>query len=140
MRNRLLSAVETGDLEILREAYDWNELPPALGKEPVSDPVAFFKTQSADGQGMELLAILGNLLHADHTTLPIGPDAENPEVFVWPALAERPLDGLSPADVVALYRLVPAPVARDMLTSKKWTWYRIAIGSDGTWHAFQKFR
>jgi hypothetical protein len=70
--------------------------------------------------------------------LPIGKDLENNRVYVWPALAEAKLEALSPAEQVALLRLVSPAEAQSMREKKRWTWYRLVIGADGTWHAFAK--
>ena len=34
--------------------------------------------------------------------------------------------------------MVPPAVVREMREKKRWTWYRLAIGADGTWHSFEK--
>ena len=32
----------------------------------------------------------------------------------------------------------PSAMLKIMREKKQWTWYRLAIGADGTWHSFQK--
>lgn len=137
MREHILAAVQSGDIEDLRTAIEWNEIPPVFSDAAVDDPILFLKKQSADGQGREILAILGLLLETAPTKLALGRDPENSAVYVWPALAELPLDTLTPAQEVALYRLMPVAEAKAMRARKKWTWYRLAIGADGTWHSFK---
>jgi len=138
MREAILSAVRSGQIEELRTAIEWNELRPAFADEDVGDPIAYLKTTSADGQGREFLAILAEILGLGYAKLPIGPDVENADVYVWPYLAERPLDQLTPAEEVDLLRLMPAEKAKAMRAGKNWTWYRLVIGADGTWHSFMK--
>lgn len=138
MRDAILAAVRSGRIEDLKSAIDWNELPPAFAKEKTDDPVSFLKRQSADGEGREMLAVIASLFDAGHAVLPVGRDVENSKLFVWPRFAEMPLDKLSPADEVQLYRLVPPAAVKAMRENKRWTWYRLAIGADGTWHSFQK--
>lgn len=138
MREAILGAVRSGQIEDLRTAIEWNELPPALADTGVDDPITFLRQASADGEGREMLAIIGDLLSAGATRLPIGRDVENADVYVWPYLAERPLDKLIPAEEVELLRLVPAATAAAMRTAKRWTWYRLVIGADGTWHSFMR--
>lgn len=138
MREAILAAVRTGLIDDLRTAIEWNELPPAFADTKVDDPIAFLKQASADGEGREMLAVIADLLGAGATRLPIGRDVENADVYVWPYLAERPLDQLSPAEQVDLLRLVPAATAKAMRDSKRWTWYRLVIGADGTWHSFMR--
>lgn len=131
-------AVNSGDIEDLRIAIDWNELPPAFSPEPIDEPIGFLKKESADKAGHQMLAILGNLLSVGPARQNLGRDPENSGVYVWPYLAERPLDKLTPEEQVDLYRLVPVDVIDAMRAARRWTWYRVVIGADGTWHAFMR--
>lgn len=139
MRDQILEAVHSGDVAELRGAIEWNELKPDFGFEASADPIASWKRMSADGEGREILAVLANMLALPPARLAIGPDPENNLVYVWPYLAELPLDGLTPAEQVDLLRLMPADTAKGMRAAKKWSWWRIAIGPDGTWHTFRKY-
>jgi hypothetical protein len=139
MREQILAAVHAGDLAELTGAIEWNEIKPDFGKDATSDPFAHWKAKSADGQGRDVLAVLGNILSLPPARLAIGRDPENTLVYVWPYLAELPLDTLTPAEEVELYRLMPVADARAMIKAKKWTWWRIAIGADGTWHTFRTY-
>ncbi len=134
----LRAAVRSGSIEDLRLPFDWNELPPMLSAGKVDDPVAYWKKISGDGEGREILAILAKILDAGYARAPFGKDPENTAVYVWPYLAEAPLDKLTPAQEVDLLRLVAPDEARAMREKKKWTWYRLAIGADGTWHSFMR--
>lgn len=138
IREAILDAAHTGAIEELKVVLEWNELPPELADKPVADPIAHLKAVSGDGEGREILAILINILELDYAKLRQGKDAENNAIYVWPYLAELPIDKLTPAQEVDLYRLVPPAVAKEMRAKKKWTWYRLAIGADGTWHSFEK--
>jgi hypothetical protein len=136
MRDGILAAVKSGRIDDLKPAIDWNELPPTFATEPVPDPIAYWKKLSADGEGREILA---GIIEAGYATVPLGRDIENNKLYVWPRFAEQPLDKLSPEDEVQLYRLVPPALLKSMREKKKWSWYRLAIGADGTWQSFQKF-
>ena len=138
MRDMILSAAHSGRIEDLQLAIDQNELPPEMGAEQGTELIAHLRRNSADGAGRETLALLHNLLHSDPALLPIGRDAENNGVYVWPAIAEADLSKLTPAQEVALYRLMPVSEAKAMIAAKKWTWWRLAIGADGTWLTFLK--
>ncbi len=131
-------AIKSGRIEDLRTPIAWNELPPVIARDNVTDPIAYWKQQSADGEGREILAILAAIIDAGHAILPVGRDVENSKLYVWPRFAEQPLDKLTPEDEVQLYRLVPPTMFKVMREKKQWTWYRLAIGADGTWHSFQK--
>ncbi len=138
MREAILSAVRSGRIEELRHAYELNELKPDLGAGPASDPVAHWKKISGDGEGREILAALGEILETGYVVLPLGPDLENNRIYVWPYFAQVPLDKLTPSQEVELLRLVPVAAAKQMKATGKYTYWRIAIGADGTWHSLRK--
>jgi len=136
MRETILEAVRSGRIEDLRIAIELNELRPELGAAPGSDPIAHLKSLSADGEGRDILAVLGELLEGGYAVIPAGPDIENNRVYVWPYFAEVPLGTLNPVQEVELYRLVPANEVRAMRAAGKWSWWRLAIGAAGTWLSF----
>jgi hypothetical protein len=138
MRDAILAAVRTGNIEDLKPALQWNEMPPMIATAKVDDPIAYWKSVSGDGQGREILAILENLLAAGHVVLPAGRDVENNKLYVWPRFAEMDLSKLKPEDEVQLYRLATAADVKAMIAKKRWLGYRLAIGAEGTWHAFAK--
>lgn len=138
MREAILAAVRSGKIEELRHAYELNELKPELSQEPVSDPVAHWKKISGDGEGLEVLAALAEILEAGYVAMPLGRDIENNRIYVWPYFAEVPLQRLTAAQQVELLRLVPPAAAKEMLQTGKYTYWRLAIGADGTWHHFHK--
>lgn len=137
MRDAILAAVIRGDFDELRTAIDWNELRPDFGLESNVDPIDHWQ-KTAGGNGIEILAILGEILNGQPAKLPIGPDIENNAVYVWPYLSEVPPHQLTPAEQVELYRVAGAEQAAKIIASGKWSWYRLAIGADGTWHTFAR--
>jgi len=138
MRQAILSAALSGRIEELRVPLDWNEMKPDVTPDVKDDPVAFWKKISGDGEGHEVLAALANMLQMRPAAVPLGKDAENNLIYVWPYLAEARLDALSPPEEVDLLRLVSPEAAKSMHQAKKWTWWRLVIGADGTWHSFKK--
>lgn len=138
MRQGILSAAHSGRIEDLIVPYEWNEMKPELAAEDVDDPIAYWKKLSGDGEGREILAVLADILEMRPAELPLGKDLENNIIYVWPYLAEAKLDKLTPAEEVDLLRLVSPERAKAMKKAKKWTWWRLTIGADGTWHAFKK--
>jgi hypothetical protein len=138
MRQAILSAAHSGNIEDLREPFDWNELKPEVAAPPGEDPIAYWKRTSGDGNGREVLAALAEMLSMHPAELPLGKDLENNIIYVWPYLAEMPLDKLTPAQEVELLRLVGPAEAKAMREKKKWTWWRLTIGADGTWHSLKK--
>ncbi len=138
LREAILAAIEAGQIEELRHAYEMSDLKPDLGAPPKTDPIAHWKSSSADGQGREVLAALSLILEAGYVAIPRGADIENNQLYVWPYFAEIPLGQLTPRQDVELLRLVPASAARDMKEKGKYTHWRLVIGADGTWHMFRK--
>ncbi len=138
MLDGIQTAIRSGRIEDLKTAIAWNELPPSFDVVKVDDPIAFWKAKSTDGEGREILAVLADIIDAGHAVLPIGRDVENSHLYIWPRFAEMALDKLSPEDEVQLYRLLKPADVKAMREKKKWTWYRLAIGADGTWLSFQK--
>ena len=138
MRQAILAAALSGRIEELRVPLDWNELKPDVTPSVNDDPIAFWKKISGDGEGREVLAALVNMLQMRPAAVPLGKDPENNLLYVWPYLAEAKLDALSPSSEVDLLRLVSPEAAKSMREKKKWTWWRLTIGADGTWHSFKK--
>lgn len=145
MVDAILAAVHSGSIEDLRTAIEWNEMspvfaPPEAQATNADDPVELLKKASTDGGGAQILAILADVLSVRPARQPLGRDFENNTVYVWPYLAERPLDALTPAEKVDLYRIVPVQEIEAMRAAGRWTWYRLVIGADGTWHSFMPHR
>lgn len=138
MRAALLSAARSADIENLRVPYEWNELPPAISDDRVEDPIAYWKKMSRDGNGLEILSILDRVLSLPPAKLHIGPDHENSALYVWPYLSELDLSALNARQQFELRTLIPPAEARKIMKTKKWSWWRLAIGADGTWHSFMK--
>ncbi len=138
LRELLIAAVRSGNADDLKVALEWNEVRPDLGFDSNVEPIGALKAASADGAGHETLAALGDILELPPAALPLGKDLENNLIYVWPYLAEKPLDTLSAAELVDLYRLVPAAKVSEMREKKRWTWWRLVIGADGNWHMFKK--
>jgi len=137
LREAILSAVRSGSIEELRQAYELNALKPDLGV-PVTDPVGHWRWLSGDGEGREILAILAGILDSGYVTLALGRDLENDKVYVWPYFAEVPLNSLTPPQEVELLRLVSPAAVREMKASGRYTYWRLAIGADGAWYSFRR--
>lgn len=138
MRDALVSAARSADVENLRVPYAWNELPPFISDDRVEDPIAYWKKISRDGKGLEILNILDKLLSLPPAKIHVGPDHENSALYVWPYLSELDLSTLTPRQQFELRTLVPPAAARKIMQEKKWSWWRLAIGADGTWHSFME--
>jgi hypothetical protein len=134
MRSAILSSAASGDIANLRIPMDMNEIPPMLTAEKVTDPVAFWKKISGDGEGREILAITIELLRTGYVKKTL---AAGQEMYIWPYFAELPLDKLTPAQEVELLTLVSPARLKEMRAKGKYDHYRIGIGQDGVWHFFR---
>jgi hypothetical protein len=136
MREAILTAVRSGQIEDLRTAVELNEIKPVIADVAVGDPIAHWRQVSADGEGREILSVLGQILDAGYVTLPIGRDLENNRVYVWPYFAGLALDKLTPAQEAELLGIVPAAAVEEMRKGGRYTYYKLGIAADGTWHFF----
>ncbi len=133
MRQAILAAAMSGDIEQLRVPIEMNEIHPIFAKAPVADPIAYLKSVSADGNGREILAILYNLLTTGYAVTNPG---TKDETIVWPYHAVIPLNRLTPSQEVEIYRFLPPARLREMSAQGKYNFYSIGISRDGVWHYF----
>jgi hypothetical protein len=140
MREAILAAAHSGDVTELLIPIQWNELPPDFGEKPVKETLLDWQKQSHDGSGREMLALLANILAGPYAVRRQGPDVENAKIYIWPAFAELPLDKLTPPLEVALLRLLSVAEVKRMKKAGRYDGYGLAIGADGTWHAFKQVR
>ena len=138
MRDAILEAVSSGRIEDLRPAIELNELRPLIGEGTADDPVTALRKLSADGEGRDILGIIERLLASGWAAVPLGADIENNRIYVWPHFAATGLGGLSPEAQAELERIVPSDLQDAMLKSGTYRFWRLAIGADGTWHAFTR--
>lgn len=134
MRQAILEAARSGELDAMVPVLQSNELMPLLAERRVEDPVAFFKESSADGSGRDILAAMIDILEAGY----VKTEVAGTETYIWPYFAVYPIPALTPAQEVELYRIAsPAEVAA-MKAARRYLHYSIGIGPEGTWHYFVK--
>ena len=134
MRKRLLDAAYSGDMARLKMVMQSNEMPPVFSINEIGDPIEYLKSQSGDGAGLELLAILTDLLEGSWTRIKPGTPQE---MYVWPAFVAVPPDSLTPDQLVEIYKIVTSSDLEEMKVAGKYTFYTVGIGPDGTWHWFK---
>jgi hypothetical protein len=140
LREAILTAARSGNIDDLKLAFDMSGTSPDLGVEHADDPIKALKALSSDGQGREILGTLMKLFDMPPATQPFGSDIENNLIYVWPYLAGRPLDKLTPSEEVDLYRLVTPAEAAEMHQKKRWMWWCLAIAADGNWLMFKRLK
>ena len=133
-REALVAAALTGDIEALRPIIEAQQYPPTVSYGGPDDAVDYLKSQSADGAGIEPLAILLDLLSAPYAIFNSG--GGDPS-YVWPYLAVVPdLAALTPAEKVDAYRILSHEQFSELADLQAWYYWRVYIGSDGEWQAF----
>lgn len=132
LRERILEACASGDIEALRVPLQWSETPPVLARKRgaggAPDPIAFLKSRSFDGRGMEMLRIIAAIFSAPYARLSRGPFI----TFIWPALALIPAGSGDPDAVALSWR---ASRFADVMAPDAPRMHRAVIGEDGTWHS-----
>ncbi len=138
VRRALMDAARSGRIEELLTALEPQERGANFSGADGARAIKDWKALSSDGEGRSVLAEMANSLMLEPAIVHAGADKENNRLFVWPYLAERKLDALTPGEQVDLLRLVPAADAKAMQSKKIWTGWRVVIGADGIWHLFKK--
>ena len=134
MRDKILEAALSGDLDRLKVVIQSNEMPPAFSfGEENGDPIASMKAESNDGEGREVMAILAEVLEAGYVHVDKGTPQE---MYVWPYFAQYPITELTPAQTIELFKIVTSFEFNEMKEIGAYNFYRVGIGPDGTWHFF----
>jgi hypothetical protein len=133
MRDKILAACETGDIEALRIPIDWNELRPLFARGPAgADPIETLKSLSFDGKGREILALARAVLAQPFVRVSRGPF----ESYEWPAFARRLEAPASEAEARALWACVRfSDLSRSNQEGHPHV-MRLGVGADGVWHYF----
>jgi hypothetical protein len=132
-RERLLAAAHSGDLNQLVALMQASATPPIFSLNDDKDPISFWKANYPDSDGVEVLAILIEILetgavHVDRGTAQ--------EMYVWPYFARTPLKALSAAEKVELFKIITGGDYKDMVGVGAYNFYRLGISPDGTWQFF----
>jgi hypothetical protein len=133
MRDAILEAARSGDIEKMRAPIERNEMPPVFARGQKGDLVALLKNRAGDPQGRETLAILIDLLEAGWVRTNVGTPQE---MYVWPWFAEVPPDQLTPPQVVEALRVMSPRDWAISLARGRYGFWKIGIAPDGTWHYF----
>jgi hypothetical protein len=132
-RARILAAARSGDLQKLLTVMQMGGKLPVFSFAEDKDPVGFWKANYPDSEGVEVLSILIDVLEAAFVHVDIGTPQE---VYIWPYFARLPLKSLSPEQKVELFRIVTGADYKDMVEFGAYSFYRVGIAPDGTWHFF----
>ena len=128
-RLKLIEAARSGDIERLRPLIETGDDGTVLsfGDTP-KDPIAFLKQSSGDGEGIETLAVMLDLLHSGYARIePETPD----EIYVWPYFTQVDIAKLTKPQLVELLQIVTAGDYQSMVDFGAYNFYRIGITPDG---------
>lgn len=129
LRHRLMEIARAGEIEALRPYIETGEEGTILTFGGLDgDPIDFMKSASGDGAGVEVLAILLEVLQAGHIRSEPGTDNE---IFVWPYFTGVPIDTLTKPQQVELFEIVTAGDYQEMIGFGAYNFYRLGISPDG---------
>jgi hypothetical protein len=132
-RERILAAAQSGRLDALLRVMQSTETLPIFTLNDDKDPIAYWRRNYPDSAGVEILAILSEILETGFVRV----DAGTPEeMYVWPYFARMPIKALTPAQKVELFKIVTGADYKDMLEAGAYNFFRLGIGQDGAWHFF----
>jgi hypothetical protein len=132
-RDRILAAARSGDPEKLLAVMKSSAALPVFAFDQDQDPVGFWKQTFPDSGGVEALAILINILETPYVHVDVG---SAQEIYLWPYFARMPLKALTAKQKVELFRIVTGADYKDMIEFGAYSFYRLGIAPDGTWHFF----
>lgn len=134
MRQKIIDAAKTGDVNNLKPLLGTSGDPTQLSvSDNVKDPIAYLKQLSGDGDGLEIMAIMIDLLNSGYAHLDQGDDEE---IYIWPYFVALPIDKLSKPQLVELFQIMTAGDLEEMKEIGTYSFFRIGITPDGTWRFF----
>lgn len=131
MREQIIEAAVSGDPERLRTLIGSGETRTQIpAADAGDDPIEALKSISGDADGLEILAIILDLITAGYAHVNPG---EPDEVFVWPYFAEKNIQALSAPEKVELLRIVTAGDLMGMQDYGSYNFFQIGLTPDGRW-------
>ena len=110
----MLAAARSGDLGKLAALMATDETVFTFSDD--KDPIAFWKTNYPDSDGIEVLSILISVLETGFVRVDEGTPQE---MYVWPYFVRMPLKTLTPPQKVELFRIVTGADYKDMLAFRR---------------------
>ena len=133
IREQIIEAASTGDVENMRPVFEANGEPPLLSFGEEAEPIEQLRSLAGDPEGREILAILIEVLDAGFVHVDVGTPEE---MYVWPYYARYPLDKLTGPQMVELFKLLTAGDYEDMKIFGNYQFYRAGITPNGVWKYF----
>ncbi|KPF41907.1 hypothetical protein [Rhizobium sp. AAP43] len=134
MRRLIMEAALTGDIARLKPLLNPGPEQTQLSAlNPDQDILQTLKSMSGDADGLEVLAIMLDILSTGYVVQDKGtPD----EAYVWPYFAGKAIGLLTPAEKVELLRIVTAGDVAEMQEYGNYNFFRLGITPDGRWKFF----
>jgi hypothetical protein len=132
-RERILAAARSGELTKLFAVMQEAPTIPVFSFSEDKDPVAFWKANYPDSEGIEALSILVNVLETGFVHVDVGTPQE---IYLWPYFTRIPLKALTAQQRVELFRIVTGADYKDMVEFGVYSFYRLGIAPDGTWQFY----
>ena len=133
MREKIIAAARSGDEAQMRAVIGLANPPPVFSSTGEGDPIDILKAASGDTAGLEVQAILLDVLDAGWVVKGEG----TPQVrYVWPYFAEFPPNALNRRQLIEVYRVLTAGDFEEMRAVGSYEFYRLEIASDGRWLMF----
>ena len=133
MRERILAAARSGELRRLVAVMQSSQTLPIFSLSTGQDPITYWRTNYPDSDGVEVLAMLIDILESGFVHVDAG-TAE--EMYVWPYFARVPLRTLTATQKVELFKIVTGADYKDMLGAGAYNFFRVGIARDGSWRFF----
>lgn len=133
MRQKIINAARSGDYARMRAVIDLSDPPPVFSSSGEGDPVEALKSGAGDEDGLEVLAILLDILDAGWVVRDEGTVQAR---YIWPYFAEFPPDALSAEQLVEAYRVLTAGDMAQMRAIGSYEFYRVELAADGRWLLF----
>lgn len=133
MREKIIAAARSGDEAQMRAVIGLSNPAPVFSSTGEGDPIDIMKTASGDKAGLEVLAILLDVLDAGWVVKGEGTSQVR---YVWPYFAELPPNALNRRQLVEVYRVLTAGDFEEMRAVGSYEFYRLEIAADGRWLMF----
>lgn len=126
-RQDIMDAASAGDVKKVAALLKASQAD--LGPDNANaDPESALKDMSGDGDGLEVLSIMLDVLSAGYAH--VGAGTAN-DMYVWPYFTQKDIKTLTQAEKVDLMRLVTAGDFADMQEYGSYNFYRVGIAADG---------
>ena len=134
MRQKIIDAAKSGDVNNLKPLLGTSSDPTQLSvSDNVKDPIDYIKKLSGDGDGLETMAIMIDLLNSGYVHLD---EEDDEEIYVWPYFVAMPIDKLTKPQLVELFQIMTAGDLEEMKEIGTYSFFRIGITPDGKWRFF----